>query len=438
MIAPVLVALAAAAVCGQLQWTMHTPALSPSARTYPVMAYDAARQRVVMVGLGDFPRLNDTWEWDGTDWAWGKPPTTPQLTGFAMAYDAARRLVVLYGGSTFGPSETWVLDGVTWKQRSPATSPPSRTFPAMAYDAVRQRVVLFGGSILGAALNDTWEWDGVNWIQQWPTSSPPARTEHAMAYDAARQRVILFGGKSVTYLNDTWIWQGSTWIPARPSVAPSPRHGHAMAYDATIRRVVLFGGTLGTVQAPFYNDTWAWDGSAWVQHTPLASPPTRAYHAMACHAARQRIVVFGGMTGPWPNQNAPNDTWEYAATNLVGSGTPRPGGTVSLALTASLDPGRPYQIGASFGTGPLLLGALTLGLDLDHLLAASVAGALPGIFQGFAGALDSSGRAAAAIRIPPVAALVGADIHTAFVTLGPGGPPGIRSVSNTESFKIVP
>ena len=64
----------------------------------------------------------------------------------------------------------------------------------MTYDAAAQRVVLFGGRG-GAAgtvlLSDTWEWDGVEWRQRTPASTPPARQFSAMAYDSMRRRVVL-------------------------------------------------------------------------------------------------------------------------------------------------------------------------------------------------------------------------------------------------------
>ena len=67
----------------------------------------------------------------------------------ALAYDAARERVVLYGGwdttDTFG--ETWEFDGSDWTQAaSELQSPPARSDPALTYDEARGRVVLFGGN----------------------------------------------------------------------------------------------------------------------------------------------------------------------------------------------------------------------------------------------------------------------------------------------------
>jgi len=160
-----------------------------------------------------------------------------------MAYDAARQRVVLFGGS--GYADTWEWDGILWVQRAPASSPSYRQSHAMAYDAARQRVVLFGG-YGGGYLGDTWEWNGTNWTLFAPAASPSARHEHAMAYDAAGQRVVLFGGSSASssYLGDTWEWDGINWTQLAPASSPSGRYSHAMAYDIS-QRVFMFGGTSG-------------------------------------------------------------------------------------------------------------------------------------------------------------------------------------------------
>jgi hypothetical protein len=43
---------------------------APTPRGGHAMAYDLARQRIVLYGgfTNEAPRLADTWEWDGADW----------------------------------------------------------------------------------------------------------------------------------------------------------------------------------------------------------------------------------------------------------------------------------------------------------------------------------------------------------------------------------
>jgi len=139
-----------------------------------------------------------------------------------MAYDAARQRVVLFGGSG-QPSylgDTWEWDGTNWLPRFSLNYPSPRAGHAMAYDAARQRVVLFGGT--GAGGGETWEWDGTNWTQLVLLASPSSRHSHAMAYDASRQRVVLFGGS-----NSSALSMGDTWVNGTPTTFAS-----ATAYGA--------------------------------------------------------------------------------------------------------------------------------------------------------------------------------------------------------------
>ena len=241
-----------------------TLAPSPLARFEHAMAYDSARGRVVLFG-GHYDYLpsllGDTWEWDGSLWVERTPATSPTArAGHVMAYDSARDRVVLFGGydeSGGFLADTWEWNGSTWIERTPATSPPARSWGAMVYDVARGRVVLFGGYNfvdLGSRLRDTWEWDGSAWIERTPATSPPARTGGAMAYDIARGRMVLFGGDGASgYLADTWEWDGSTWVERTPPTSPPARFFHAMAYDSARGRVVLFGGgrMFGT-----FDDMW--------------------------------------------------------------------------------------------------------------------------------------------------------------------------------------
>ena len=73
---------------------------------------------------------------------------------------------------------------------------------------------------------------------------------------------------------------------------------------------------------------------------------------------------------------------DEAAATIIGSGTPRPGGTVVLDLFHAGDAGLPFQVGSSFGQGPIPLGAHVLCLDLDALLDISVNGYWPTCFPG--------------------------------------------------------
>lgn len=60
-----------------------------------------------------------------------------------------------------------------------------------------------------------------------------------MAFDVARERVVLFGGEDPGQMDDTWEWDGDAWIAHSPRISPSARQAHAMAYDATRGQIVV-------------------------------------------------------------------------------------------------------------------------------------------------------------------------------------------------------
>lgn len=313
----------------QPAWSERSP--WPAARLSPSIAYDAARERLLLfggMGFGIFQQFRDTWEWNGACWLQASSPIRPSTRRSAgMAYDQTRRRMVLFGcGDAWntGNNETWEFDGSVWAQRFPAHAPPPRMNEALTYDVLRQRVVLFGGIVEPSktCLADTWEWDGSDWVQRLPAMSPAARSQHAITYDAARGRVLMFGGRACNrgpLFGDTWEWDGNNWSEQAPTVAPAPRAAHGLAYDAAHGRVVLFGGKGSTL----YDDTWTWDGTTWTQQNPLHRPPSRFGHAMTYDEVHGEILLVGGedasgvLTDAWGWNGA---SWQEAGTPFARSG----------------------------------------------------------------------------------------------------------------------
>jgi hypothetical protein len=156
---------------------------------------------------------------------------------------------------------------------------------------------------------------------------------------------------------------------------------------------------------------------------------------------RSTEQTFPVTVGPDVTHNSPlgqADAFvaKIVLTLLQASGPPRPGGTEILTLTATQDAGLSFQLGSSLGTGPIPIDTRQIDLSPDGLLAVSVGGWWPPVFQGYQGIIDPNGQAQAAIHIPNFPALIGLRLHTAFVTLDPQAPSGIKSISNTFSFTI--
>ncbi len=273
---------------------------SPVPRIFGTMSYDARRKRVVLFGGIAGSDANDTWEWDGSTWTDRSlsSPTAPPAVPSSMTYDAGRGRIVV-----FAETETWEWDGQTWSDVTPAgPSPSTRVGAAMSYDPVRGRVYLFGGADGFTRLDDMWEWDGSTWTDVTPATGPrpEPRIHSGMVYDAARGHTVLFAGYGLfapaESYNDTWVWDGSAWTEVTPA-GPSPlgRNVNRLVYDVAREQVVLFGGR-DPSSTTVFDDVWTWDGAVWSEPAPQADPGPREQHAMAYDAVRGRTVTFGGVS----------------------------------------------------------------------------------------------------------------------------------------------
>jgi hypothetical protein len=86
------------------------------------------------------------------------------------------------------------------------------------------------------------------------------------------------------------------WHALKPEHTPGPRTNTAIAYDPARQRAVLFGGIsrwLGS-HYQYNNDTWEWDGKDWVEIAPVNRPALRAGHMMAYDESNGIMVMFGG------------------------------------------------------------------------------------------------------------------------------------------------
>lgn len=270
------------------KWEKKTLLTQPSIRAVHAITYDSKRKRVVLFGGQTGQNsLSDTWEWDGKTWHQIQTATTPPArVAHALVFDKKKERVVLFGGTDFGTmhtfNDTWEYNGKNWAQIKTPLAPEGRFHHSMAYDTKRQRIVLFGGNAAIPPLNsekfkagqrnDVWEFDGRLWNKIKTFESPSKRDHFAMAYDQQTNQTILFGGYSGTfedgvYLGDTWIWNGKVWKKIDVEKSPSARGGKpAMTYDTKSKRVILFGG--GTPQKAM-NDMWFLIDGQWIENKYL-------------------------------------------------------------------------------------------------------------------------------------------------------------------------
>ncbi len=278
----------------------------------------------VLVGADVDFATSTTWVWNGSSWTERTPAVAPKSRWGAAAASLDGK-VVLFSGDTDASiaskyaNDTWTWDGVSWTELSPVQSPPGRDSAVAA--TLNGKVILFGGAGNAGVLGDTWEWDGTTWTELHPAQSPPARWGAAGA--VLNGKLVVFGGitglawPDAPLMNDTWEWDGTTWTERSPSRSPSPRNGAALATLGNT--VVLFGGlTAGATTLADAGDTWTWDGTAWTQLEPATSPPARAYAAAG--SAAGEVVVAGGLGIPGDL----DDTWAWNGSSWMQIPVPGP------------------------------------------------------------------------------------------------------------------
>jgi MYXO-CTERM domain-containing protein len=337
-------------------WTERTaPGNKPSQRYGHAMAFDGSRNKVVVFGGWDISTgntLNDLWDWEPTTGAW-----TQRLTGSESGIPSARmyasmvadvagaRLELVAGAAAYNPygtggtygsggstgylpgvpigvgygatgsREVWELNPATpaFTDRTPPLDvPSSRYYQAMAYYPLTGKTYIFGGydAMTGQVLDELWAWDGKTWAQVAANVRPPARSDAGLAYDPARKSLILYGGNdnySGTAFGDTWEWTSAgTWVQLSPASSPDPLMGHGMVTDTARNKILLFGGMSGYMWLgtgayvdPIRNEVWEWDGltMTWTNRTPPASvsaPSAREYPLLAYEEGRQKMFLYDG------------------------------------------------------------------------------------------------------------------------------------------------
>ncbi|MBK8976289.1 MAG: hypothetical protein IPM29_10195 [Planctomycetes bacterium] len=184
-----------------LDWTERFPQHVPPGAVPYAMVWCGPLRGMFMFRIS--PHQNDSWAFDGSDWNMLSPQTSPPpRESAAMAYDVARERVVLFGGRGYTSTATielddhWEFDGANWTQIHTATVPTARFGACMAYDAHRQRIVMHGGILpLGHPIeqNTVWDYDGIDWQRRTVAGLPRVGTQSRMVYDTQRRRMVTFG-----------------------------------------------------------------------------------------------------------------------------------------------------------------------------------------------------------------------------------------------------
>jgi hypothetical protein len=232
-----------------------------------------------------------------------------------MVYDPVRQRAMVFGGTVqedvelkFNEILGLTLAGPpTWTRPVNEIRPFPREKHSAVIDAPRDRMVTFGGtSSTGTLYNEAWTLDLAE-IQGWtllaPSGTPPAgRIDHAAIYDPVGQRMILFGGWNGAGVYFAGVSQLSlSGSPAWSTIAaagspPASRSGHTAVYDAVRNRMLVFGGISG---GTVFNDVRALSLGAsptWTLLTPSGVPPAgRHGHVAIYDPLRDRMIIARGV-----------------------------------------------------------------------------------------------------------------------------------------------
>jgi hypothetical protein len=251
-------------------------------------------------------------------WMNMSPPSAPRAReGPGMAFDSFRNRSILFGGYNGAYlADTWEYDFPTntWTEIPTNPHPIGLESPKMSYDLVEKVVVLHGGmnNTDPPYMSDTWEFDVVSnkWALSNPTGPRMDGLDSAMVYDSVARKHILVGLNLTNGQFQTWAYDAATNIwTLRTTGGPSPRWSHSLAYHDLRQRVVLFGGASGP-SGTLYDDTWEYDDATttWTMvTTPGQAPSSRRFAAMTYHSGSRSVILFGGMN----STVALNETWRY-------------------------------------------------------------------------------------------------------------------------------
>jgi cysteine-rich repeat protein len=330
------------------QWQSITPA--PGPRSWHTMTYDPTRQALVVHGGLQMNNLtSDTWMLVGSTWTeitgsapsdiieaamiyepslgrliryggwrgrpvsemWELGPTGWTSVGglrpearysAARTTDTMRDRIVMFGGYSYSLGDlddTLVYDMAGWRALSTPTRPPATSFSGAAYDRDRDRVVLLADD------QTTWELDPSNTSDPWqPITTARAVPIGPMVYDAKRKRVVAWSNTAASAAETTRVYDGVDWLQIDTTGGPAPRDYPALAYDERRERIVMFGEISG---ADPDVTTWEFDGSQWHAIAALPAPPKRRNASMVYDPNRQRVVLVGGNDGA----GMLSDTWEF-------------------------------------------------------------------------------------------------------------------------------
>jgi len=338
---------------GSVTWTTlkaNGAVGSPSARSGTGMLYDAANDRLVIIGgYNGSSYLSDLWQYSISGAAFtqltpgGSAPAGRELHN--VGYDATNQRVVVAAGWQGNVASnrndifqlTLTSGTETWTQIKSNDLSNQGYFPhssgASAVDTARNMMVIttingFDSTdkyVYAFDLNDTSTTAPMYSLMI--TDDMRARDAPAVAYNTARNELLFINGygamdddATITrgdHVSEVWAYDRTeqTWRSAGkgPFGIPQNEGGFAV-YDSVNDRVIYFGGLRGSSQVS--NDVWELKADAFGMYkatklSPSGTLPAQRWLMAGCYdATNNRMVIWGGQNP----STIHGDTWALDLT----------------------------------------------------------------------------------------------------------------------------
>lgn len=408
--------------------TFHVVSTSRPLVKYAAAAHDGPGSRLLLFGgeLPDGSRSADVWSFDLAGSAgWTLLSTLGSGPGprsrMSAAWDPQDRRWIVGRGASGSPAAP-VEDGFSldvgtspaaWTEVSPndyepGSGPIGRSGATMVADPAHDRMLLFGGTGADGSISSGLRVLSLSSPAEWtlipyPLGGPFARSGHTAMLDPARNRVLFSGGLEVN--SDVWALDLETLrfspVPA-VGAAPSTKFGCTATYDPVRDRMIVFGGAVSSNQMGTWYLDFTLSPPRWYPMSFLGPrPPARTGHVTVYDPARDRFLVFGGLSAA--GTAALGDTWEM---------TPGAPGewTTWRQITATGASPRAYAQGLfdpltnrmlvlggyrlNSGSAEYLSDAKSYGVIGEHWTDLAIAGAAPAARRSAAMGFDPASRRA--------------------------------------------
>jgi hypothetical protein len=207
-------------------------------------------------------------------------------TGHAMAFNPARQDIIMAGGECHNastPSQyTSRFDDEVWSVYGSAANAPKVTGAAMVWDPIMQRSLLFGGSDGTGCNNAFYKFSQISnlgnvwyqWIDVEGTDgiSPPPLCHPALAYNYAQDRAILYAGRRAnnSLSDEVWEWDSHSETWSQLTIQdpendgnPQPVSSPNLTFDPQLQQMIVTTTTFDSEKQETITNTWALTGSSW-------------------------------------------------------------------------------------------------------------------------------------------------------------------------------